>query len=108
MRSLWLDWPNSRQIIENARDDEVSKPTKPGFGGFVSSPASSFCITRAGERGLPVNDPYAERMGAALRQMAVRSYREGMILWLEAARPQLYAELIAYIPDEISRLWNER
>lgn len=108
MRSPWLDWPGSRKIIEKARREEATKPTKPGFGSFVSPPLQSSFITRARNTELPVNDPYAERMRVALRQIAVPSYPQGMILWLENAHPDLYTELVAHIPDEISRIWNER
>jgi hypothetical protein len=108
MRSLWLDWPNSRAIIENARQGEVSKPTKLGFGSSVSWPSPSIAIKRIRNIEFPVRDPYAERMSAALRQIAGPGYPQGMILWLETAYPDLYAELMAHIPDEISRIWNER
>jgi hypothetical protein len=53
-------------------------------------------------------DPYAQRMEAALRKIAVPNYPPGMILWLETADPQTYSELTSQIPDEIDRLWNER
>jgi hypothetical protein len=108
MRSLWLDWPNSRGIIENARHGEVSKLTKTSFGGSVSWPSPSIAIRRIRNIEFPVKDPYAERMRAALRQIASPGYPQGMILWLETAHPGLYAELMTHIPDEISRIWNER
>jgi len=57
---------------------------------------------------LPVADPYAERMRLALDQMTLPSYPTGMIPWLDTARPDLYVELTSRIPDEISRLWNNR
>jgi hypothetical protein len=57
---------------------------------------------------LPITDPYAERMQAVLRKIAVPSYPPGMILWLETADPQAYAELTSQIPDEIDRMWKER
>jgi hypothetical protein len=107
VRSPWLDWPNSRKIIEKAGRDEVTKPTKPSFGSFVSSVSPSFPITHVRNTGLPVKDPYAERMRVALRQIAVPSYPPGMILWVETAHSEFYAELTSQIPDEISRLWND-
>lgn len=108
MRSPWLDWPNSRRIIEKARWEEPTKPTKPGFGSFVSSSSHSLSITHGRNTHLPVKDPYAERMRTALRQIAGPSYSPGMILWLETGHSELYAELTARIPDEISQLWNDR
>lgn len=57
---------------------------------------------------LPVSDPYAERMRAALRQINVPDYPAGMVPWLGTARPDLYAELTSHLPDQIDRLWSER
>jgi hypothetical protein len=106
MRSPWLDWPNSSQIIRQITDSEGTKLTKPAFGSFGTSAPVSFPIISGQE--LPITDPYAERMQAALRQIAVPSYPQGMILWLETGDPQAYAELTSDIPDEIARLWKER
>ncbi|MDA2912981.1 hypothetical protein MYX77_03300 [Acidobacteriia bacterium AH_259_A11_L15] len=53
-------------------------------------------------------DPYAERMQAALRAICRPNYPEGMALWLKTAHPELYAELMEYLPDEINRLWDAR
>lgn len=55
----------------------------------------------------PDRDVYAERVQAVLRQIALPTYREGMIPWLETAHPGLYEELTSWIPDEISRLWSD-
>lgn len=57
---------------------------------------------------LPVTDPYAERMRATLRQISVPIHPSSMVLWLDGARPDLYAELTSRLPDEIHRLWTER
>src|ERR1700693_1602698 len=57
---------------------------------------------------LPVSDPYAVRLRAALRQINAPDYPSGMVAWLERMRPDLYTELTAWLPDEIQRLWSER
>jgi len=57
---------------------------------------------------LPTSDPYAERMRVALRQINRPDYRSGMVPWLDRAHPDLYAEVVLRLPDEASRLWNER
>lgn len=57
---------------------------------------------------LPVEDPYAERMRVALRQVNPPDHRAGMVPWLGTARPDLYAELTSNLPDQIQRLWSER
>jgi len=57
---------------------------------------------------LPVADPYAERMRAALRKINQPTYPTGMIHWLDIAHPIAYAELTSHLPDEIHRLWTER
>jgi hypothetical protein len=38
----WLEW--TPKVIEKAPDAEPSKPTKPGFDGFVGSPSRAFSI----------------------------------------------------------------
>jgi hypothetical protein len=113
MRSKWLDWPHAPEIIEKALDTGVTKPAKPSSVGYVGTSPRCFSITR--EPGtttgipFPVSDPYAERMKAALRQINQFSYSAaGMVPWLRPARPDLYAELTAHLPDEIHRLWSER
>jgi len=57
---------------------------------------------------LPVGDPYAERMHAALVDINLPDYPAGMIRWLESVHQHLYAELTSHLPDEIHRLWTER
>jgi hypothetical protein len=57
---------------------------------------------------LPVADPYAERMRAALQKINQPNYPAGMIRWLDIAHPVAYAELTSHLPDEIHRLWTER
>ena len=57
---------------------------------------------------LPVSDPYADRFRDVLDQMNAPGYPAGMMTWLSAARPDLYAELTAHLLDEIQRLWCER
>ena len=57
---------------------------------------------------LPVSDPYAERMRAALRQINPSDYPARMVPWLDTVRPDLYVELTSRLPDEIHRLWSER
>jgi hypothetical protein len=109
MRSKWLDWPRVPELIEKNADTEPTKPTKPGFAGFVG-PSVDPLRNKRGRgslRTLPVSDPYAERMRAALRQIDQPGYPSGMVPWLRTARPDLYAELTSYWPDEIQRLWSE-
>src|SRR5438309_2104459 len=111
MRSKWLDWPRRPETMEKAPDLEPSKPTKPGFEGFVGASPRHFSITRdscPGSAKLPVSDPYAERMQAALREINRLDYPAGMISWLDTVRADLYSELTAHLPDEIHRLWSER
>ncbi len=50
------------------------------------------------------DDPYGERVQAALRRLYQPSYRPGMISWLAEADPALYQELTEQLPDEIHRL----
>jgi hypothetical protein len=57
---------------------------------------------------LPISDPYAERMQAALRSINTPDYPAGMLPWLSTARPPFYAELTSHLPDEIDRVWSER
>lgn len=57
---------------------------------------------------LPISDPYAERMQAALRSINTPDYPAGMLPWLSAAQPRFYAELTSHLPDEIDRVWSER
>jgi len=52
-------------------------------------------------------DPYTARAEAALRQLCQPDYPAGMILWLDTAYPELYAELTSRLPDEVHRLWSE-
>jgi hypothetical protein len=52
------------------------------------------------------HDPYAVRMQAALSRINRTDYPAGMVVWLEQAAPDLYAELMSRIPDEIDKLWN--
>ena len=54
------------------------------------------------------SDPYAERMEKAWQRVCQPDYPGGMIPWLREAHPGLYSELTSQIPDEISRLWNDR
>lgn len=56
---------------------------------------------------LPISDPYAERMRAALRDINPPDYPAEMIPWLGTAHPNFYAELTSRLPDEIHRVWNE-
>jgi len=110
MRSKWLDWPLTPKIIEHKVGFEPTKPTKPGTVGFVGALPGAFPITgkRGSECKLPLTDPYAERMRAALCQVNPPDYPAGMIPWLGTAHPGLYAELISNLPDEMQRLWSER
>jgi hypothetical protein len=57
---------------------------------------------------LPVSDPYAERMRAALSSINAADYPGGMVPWLGTAQPSLYAELTSHLPDDIVRMWSER
>ena len=110
MRSKWLDWPRVPEIIEKRTGSEPTKPTKPSSVGFVgASPLDSTIMSapRSATK-LPVSDPYAERLRAAIRQINVPGYPAGMVPWLDTVRPDLYAELTARLPDEIQRLWSER
>jgi hypothetical protein len=84
----------ARRVIEEQDRQKDIQPDSPEPASFTFE--------------LPTADPYAERMQAALRQVAMPSYRQGMILWLETGDPQAYAELTSQIPDEIDRLWKER
>jgi hypothetical protein len=110
MRSKWLDWPSVPEIMEKGRGSEPTKPSKPGSVGFVGTVPldSSIAQSPRSVTRLPVSDPYAERLRAAFRQINAPSYLAGMVPWLHTARPDLYAELTARLPDEIQRLWSER
>lgn len=110
MRSKWLDWPRVPEIIEKGTGSEPTKPSKPSSVGFVgaSSLLSSITCAPCSETKLPVTDPYADRMRAALRQINVPDYPAGMVPWLGTVRPDLYAELTSHLPDEIHRLWRDR
>jgi hypothetical protein len=57
---------------------------------------------------LPISDPYAERMWAALRSINTPDYQAGMLPWLATAQPPFYADLTSRLPDEINRMWSER
>jgi len=46
MRSKWLDWQPSPEIIQKRKGGEPSKPTEPRSEGFVGSPSGSPSITR--------------------------------------------------------------
>jgi hypothetical protein len=110
MRSKWLDWPGAAQAIENGTGTDPTKPTEPGFVGFVGGHLLDISITppSRSEDSLPVSDPYAERMTAALDEISGPDYPTGMVLWLDAAWPDLYAELTSGLPDEIHLLWSKR
>jgi hypothetical protein len=110
MRSKWLDWPHAPEIIEPPSDSEPTKPSNPSSVGFVGASRQAFPVIHAprSETRLPVSDPYAERMRAALRQISAPDYPVGMVPWLGTVRPDLYAELTSYLPDEIHRLWRNR
>jgi hypothetical protein len=110
MRSKWLEWPHGPEIIEKDAGSEPTKPTKPCSVGFVGAFPSDSSIARAPRSAaqLPVSDPYAVRMKACLRQINASDYPEGMIIWLDTARPDLYTDLTSRLPDEIQRLWSER
>jgi len=56
---------------------------------------------------LPVSDPYAERMRAALREINLSDCAVGMVPWLATTYPDFYAEITSHLPDEIRRLWSE-
>jgi hypothetical protein len=90
-------------IMDTDLEPEPTKPTEVGIGG--SECANSTTLFIPPEERLTL-DPYADRMDAMLRQIALPTYPEGMILWLETAHPDLYEELTSRLPDEISRLWN--
>lgn len=108
MRSRWLDWPQRSQEIETRCQNEATKPTKPGFGSFVSVGSGAKTVARERTGELPVADPYAERMRVALSKINQQDYPAGMIRWLDTAQPVLYAELTSRLPDEIHRLWTDR
>ena len=124
MKSKWLDWTPGSETIEKTANPEPTKPTEPGFLGFEGEAPAHFSITRdskspsgrprqchqsepevANKDALP-SDPYAERLGAAMREVARPDYPTGMIPWLGQANPRLYAELTERLPDEIHRLWS--
>jgi hypothetical protein len=92
-----------KQIMEETPKQEPTKPTEPSFEGF-DGPASADSL--ATDFHLPIADPYAERMRAALLKISHTDYPAGMIVWLETAHPDLYTDLTAQIPDEINWLWN--
>jgi hypothetical protein len=108
MRSKWLDWPGVAETIERSTGREPTKPTKRGSVGFVGGASLTVSINRGPrpEAILPVSDPYAERMTAALHEISGGDYPAGMVLWLDAACPDSYAELTSRLPDEIHQLWS--
>jgi hypothetical protein len=124
VKSKWLDWTPSSKIMEQTAKPEPTKPTKPGFVGFVGSAAADLCITRdskspsnrapesyqseprVANQGSFPGDPYAERLGAAMREVARPDYPAGMIPWLGEAHPVLYAELTEGLPNAMQRLWS--
>jgi hypothetical protein len=110
MRSKWLEWPRVPEIIEKGAESVPTKPTKPSSVGFVGSCPLDSPVTRSPRSvvKLPVSDPYAYRMKAALLQINTPCYPAGMIVWLGTARPDLYIELTEHLPNEIQRLWSER
>jgi hypothetical protein len=61
----------------------------------------------SGEHWPPGPDPYAALMQTALAEINRSRCPEGMVVWLDTAHPQFYAQLTSRIPDEIDRLWNE-
>jgi hypothetical protein len=63
-------------------------------------------VTRESE--LPLGDPYAELLNAALCRINAPDYALGMVAWIATVRPDLYAQLTSQIPEEIHRLWSER
>src|SRR5713101_2707412 len=101
MHSKWLDWPRVPEIMEIGTGSEPAKPTKPSSVGFVSASPMASSITHPprSETKLPVSDPYADRMRAALHQINVPDYPAGMVPWLGTTRPDLYAELTSHLPD---------
>jgi hypothetical protein len=95
------------------------EPEKKTFAGTLPpSPPSSPSEPKMGDDGGEGEDiwrkvlssmvakPYAEHMQAALRKINSPAYPAGMILWLEKAAPELYADLTERLPDEIHRLWE--
>jgi hypothetical protein len=115
VKSKWLDWTPGSKTIGKTVDAELTEPTNPGSEGFVGGSSGVFPITLKRVRDssatpsrLPVSDPYAERMRAALRQINPPDYLAGMIPWLDKAHSELYTELISRLPDEIQRLWSGR
>jgi len=123
MKSKWLDWTPGSEIIEKNASPEPTKPSKPGLAGFVGmAPAHSY-ITRDSKapsgrtsEGHQSNsqvasdgiasDPYAERLGAAMREVGRPDYPAGLIPWLGETNPRLYAELTERLPEDIQRLWE--
>jgi hypothetical protein len=110
MRSKWLDWPLPPKVTEIPLGNKATKPTKPSSVGFVGAVPPRFCKadTSCAEAKLPVSDPYALRMKAALNQINAPDYPVGMMAWLGCALPELYVELTVHLPDEIQRLWSDR
>jgi hypothetical protein len=53
------------------------------------------------------NDLYAERLRAAMLEVAQRN-SVGMIVWLREACPTLHAELLERLPDEMQSAWESR
>jgi hypothetical protein len=109
-RNRWLDWKPKQRITADSAGSERTEPSKLGSVGFVGSSLTASPIKRApwSETELPLYDPYAERMRAALCQMNPPGCPSGMVLWLATAHPHFYAQLTSRLPDEIHRLWTER
>ncbi len=59
------------------------------------------------ERVAGSEDPYAERMQAAIQEVNRPDYPAGMVPWLEQTYPFLYRKLIDTIPNELHRLWSQ-
>lgn len=56
----------------------------------------------------PRLDPYAERIQTAFRQINRSDYPAGVIAWLEAANPRLYAELTQRLPEVLQQIVENR
>jgi hypothetical protein len=92
-------------VIGTNGEAEPTKPTE--VGNRDSECANSTTLFIPPELRL-TSDPYAVRMDATLCQIAQPTYLGGMIPWLQTAYPDLYEKLTSRLPDEISRLWNNR
>jgi len=106
MESKWLSWtPADTEIIGKARQEEVTKPTKPGFGSFGGPIQQTFSIIRGEEPTETDRDRrYVAAFEATMNKMRANPMPEACLPWLAAHHPGLYRLLTRVLADKLEEI----